>query len=182
MSGGTAASTIPAKELPGNESYRRPVPDPVPRTATPWRSTVEPSLPDTSLWHPVLRMAVEALTPSIVNALTQQTPTPWRIVLPDSVQPWPAIEEHFLRVLRARPVLDEDFAFGHLRINVMSASDDSVQIAVGVGRYWRCARPDQEAGHQTTRYGTIRRIMDRGQPRWSLEPDSIWTLGHSRCL
>ncbi len=124
------------------------------------------AIPDTTIARPLVQYLFEMLAPYISRVASDTLVRPWRIELPSSEHPWPAVEQHLMVTLRARPVTEADSQYHHLSFGPLRMSGDTARIRIMSGLMRIC--PD------ATRAGGYTNIDEIYWTRFKAGPFYLW--------
>lgn len=122
------------------------------------------TLPDTSIWRPIIEYAIKSLAPYVARVATDTASRAWRFQFPQTGAPWSLIESHFRTMVRARPPVPGDtvhvFEIGELVV-----SGDTARVAITTDVSFRCAT--NTGGYRNTDNVFVYRVPTGPYRHWS---------------
>ena len=131
---------------------------------------------DTAVTSPLIRKIFATVAPYMARAAQDTLSTAWRIELPGSVPPWPAVRAHLHLALRARPVTPADSQFHHLAVGPVSVSGDTARSRLTWGVTRLCPDPAAGSGGSRSGYTNVEDVYMVRSTHFGL---SIWGAARS---
>jgi hypothetical protein len=94
--------------------------------------------PESRVWRPILEVVVSRVAGDIVRAANAPTEEAWIVTLPDSTPSWLRLRDHFMRMLRARPVSAEDESFRELYVGPLRITGDTARVELRTSFTRKC--------------------------------------------
>lgn len=105
------------------------------------------SLPDTSVWRPIIERIFESVTPFIARTATDTSIQVWLMRFPDSKPPWARLEKRLRAALRSRPPTAADSSYYELEVGPLVVTGDTARVKLRIGMTSLCPGSEHRGGY-----------------------------------